>query len=203
LNREVENTDWVIYSRIILVAAIAFIILPFVTSFNELLTKIVESLRLVSLIQGLTAPFLVKIIIVLLRTVGIPAAGRGSYLYITRGLIPTSVYISWNCMGWQSFILLAFTMMTGLQGPYNLRSKLITLLLGVEGTFIINLIRILIPILLAHYVGYLPAILFHDYFGTVITLIWFGGFWYLSSGSLLVGSHTRCASKMGRIMETG
>jgi exosortase/archaeosortase family protein len=106
-------------------------------------------------------------------------------------------------MGWQSFILLAFTMMTGLQGPYMLRSKLITLLLGLEGTFIINLIRILIPILLAHYVGYLPAILFHDYFGTVITLIWLGGFWYLSSGSLLIRSRARSVSKMGRIMETG
>lgn len=202
MNREIENTDMVIYSRIILVAAVAFITLPFVTSFNELLTKVVESLHLVSLIQGLTAPFLVKIIVVLLRALGIPAAGTGSYLFITKGLIPTSVYISWNCMGWQSFILLAFTMMTGLQGPYTSRSKLITLLIGVEGTFIINLIRILIPVLLIQYVGYLPAILFHDYFGTVMTLIWLGGFWYLSIGSFLIRSHKRRVS-MGEVIETG
>jgi len=188
MSGEAQGPEGVIYCRIILAAAVAFIVLPFVTSFNELLTKVVESLHLVSFIQGLAAPFLVKVLVVVLRALGIPAAGSGSYLYLTGGLIPTRIYISWNCIGWQSFILLAFTLVTGLQGPYTLRSKLITLLLGLEGTFLINLLRILIPSLLAFYVGFIPAILFHDYLGTVITLIWLSGFWYVSFGSLLAKS---------------
>ena len=174
------------YRSLIVVAAFAFMVLPFITSFNELLTKLVERLELVAFIQSLAAPFIVRVVAVILRALGVPAASGGSYLYLTGGWMPLRIYISWNCIGWQSFVLLAFTFVTGLQGPYTRRSKLITVLLGVEGTFLVNVLRILVPCLLAYYFGYVPAIVFHDYIGTVLTLIWLGALWYLSFGNLLV-----------------
>jgi exosortase/archaeosortase family protein len=100
--------------------------------------------------------------------------------------MPVKIYINWNCIGWQSFILLALTIVTGLQGPYTRRSKLITILIGLEGTFLVNIVRILIPTLLAYYMGYIPAIIFHDYMGTLLTLLWIGGFWSYSFRNILV-----------------
>ena len=174
------------YRSLIVVAAFAFMVLPFITTFNELLTKLVERLQLVAFIQSLAAPFLVRVVAVILRALGVPAAGGGSYLYLTGGWMPLRIYISWNCIGWQSFVLLAFTFVTGLQGPYTRRSKLITVLLGVEGTFLVNVLKILVPCLLAYFFGYVSAIVFHDYIGTVLTLIWLGALWHLSLEYLLV-----------------
>ena len=175
-----------VYKKILMVAAVTFVILPFVTTFNEFLTKVVESLNFVSMIQGYVAPFIVRIVAAILLAIRIPAAIDGSDLYLTGSWLPLRIYINWNCVGWQSFILLAFTFVTGLQGPYKLRSKLMTVLIGLEGTFLINIIRILIPTLLAYRFGYLPAIIFHDYLGTLFTLLWMGVFWNYAFGNILI-----------------
>lgn len=175
-----------IYQKLILYAAIAFIVLPFITSFNEVLTKVVESLHFVNAMQGVAAPFIVKVLVVLLRALGVPASVDGSFLYLTGGWMPLKVYINWNCIGWQSFILLALTIITGLQGSYTRRSKLVTILIGVEGTFLINMVRILIPTLIAYKVDYIPAIIFHDYIGTLLTLLWMGAFWSYAFDGILV-----------------
>jgi len=175
-----------IYQKLILYAAIAFIVLPFITSFNEVLTKVVESLHFVNAMQGVAAPFIVKVLVVLLRALGVPASVDGSFLYLTGKWMPLKVYINWNCIGWQSFILLALTIITGLQGSYTRRSKLVTILIGVEGTFLINMVRILIPTLIAYKVDYIPAILFHDYIGTLLTLLWMGAFWSYAFDGILV-----------------
>ncbi|MBA7650734.1 hypothetical protein ES703_58545 [subsurface metagenome] len=157
----VQRAQGKVFQRIIVVASITFIILPFVTTFNEFLTKVVESFELVALIQGSIAPFIVRIVAVLLRTLGVPVSISGSNLFLTGAWMPLRVYINWNCIGWQSFVLLAFTFLTGLQGPYTRRSKIMTVLIGLEGTFLLNILRILIPTLLAGNSGYLQAILFH------------------------------------------
>ncbi len=179
-----------VYRKIIMVAAVTFVILPFVTTFNEFLTKVVESLNFVSVIQGYAAPFIVRIVAAILLAIKIPAAIDGSHLYLTGGWLPLRIYINWNCVGWQSFILLAFTFVTGLQGPYKLRSKIMTVLIGLEGTFLINIIRILIPTLLAFKFDFLSAIIFHDYLGTLFTLLWMGVFWNYAFGNILTKHST-------------
>ena len=175
-----------VYRVIIVAAAVAFVVLPFVTSFNELLTKIVESLRLVAVIQGVVAPFVVRVVSVVLQALGMPTSIDGSFLYLEGGWMPLGIYINWNCVGWQSFILLMFTLVTGLQGPYKRSSKLLAILIGLEGTFLINVVRIVVPAILAYYMGYIPAIVFHDYMGTVLTLLWMGIFWSYAFENILV-----------------
>ena len=185
-DRVVQRAQGKVFQRIIIVASITFVILPFVTTFNEFLTKLVESFQLVALIQGSVAPFIVRIVAVLLRALGVSVSISGSNLFLTGAWMPLRVYINWNCIGWQSFVLLAFTFLTGLQGPYTMRSKLMTVLIGLEGTFLINILRILIPTLLAGNSGYLQAILFHDYLGTLFTLLWMGVFWNYAFENLLL-----------------
>ncbi len=185
-DRFVQRAQGKVFQRIIIFASVTFVILPFVTTFNDFLTRVVESFELVSLIQGFIAPFIVRIVAVLLRTLGVPVSISGSNLFLTGGWMPLRVYINWNCIGWQSFVLLAFTFLTGLQGPYTRRSKLMTVLIGLEGTFLLNILRILIPTLLAGNSGYLQAILFHDYLGTLFTLLWMGIFWNYAFENLLL-----------------
>jgi len=185
-DRVSELLEGRIYQRLIVVAAVTFIILPFVTTFNEFLTKIVESLHFVAVIQGVAAPFMVRVVAVILQTMRIPTSIAGSFLYLGGRWMPLRIYINWNCIGWQSFVLFAFTLLTGLQGPYTKRSKFLTVLIGLEGTFLINIIRILVPTILAYHSGYIPAIVFHDYMGTLLTLLWMGFFWNYAFGSVLV-----------------
>jgi len=175
-----------VYRKLILYAAFILMVLPFMTTFNETLTKLVEGIGLVGAIQGLIAPFLVKAVASILGALGVPGSVSGSTLYLTGGWMPLEIYVSWNCIGWQSFVLLALTAVTGLQGRYTLRSKALTVLIGLEGTFIVNIVRILIPTFLAHWYGYIPALIFHDYFGTLITILWMGAYWSLSFRSILV-----------------
>ncbi len=189
-DRFVQRAQGKVFQRIIIVASVTFVILPFVTTFNDFLTRVVESFELVALIQGFIAPFIVRIVTVLLRTLGVPVSISGSNLFLTGGWMPLRVYINWNCIGWQSFVLLSFTFLTGLQGPYTRRSKLMTVLIGLEGTFLLNILRILIPTLLAGNSGYLQAILFHDYLGTLFTLLWMGIFWNYAFENLLLGRPT-------------
>lgn len=176
----------IIYQRIILIASISFIVLPFVTTFNEFLTKIVESLHFVAVIQGFIAPYIVKVVAVILHALGIPTSVNGSYLYLTNGWMPFRIYINWNCTGWQSFVLLVFTLVTGLQGSYKRQDKLLAILVGLEGTFLVNIVRILLPTLITCFAGYTQAIVFHDYMGTLLTLLWMGFFWSYAFENILV-----------------
>ncbi|MHA2024169.1 MAG: archaeosortase/exosortase family protein [Candidatus Thorarchaeota archaeon] len=180
-----ENRERV-YLYILGFAAASFMVMPFINTFNEMLTRIVEQTMIFSVIQEVMAPFIVKILVTVLRVLGIPALSGGSNLYLTNSFIPLQIYINWNCIGWQSFILLVFTLVTGLQGSYSTRSKILTIIYGLEGTFLLNIIRILIPTLLAYFWGYVPAVLFHDYMGTALTLLWLGLFWKSSFSNLLV-----------------
>lgn len=185
-DKVVETREGEVYKALIIVAAFTFAVLPFFTTFNEFLTNVVESFKLVSLIQGRVAPFTGKAVAIVLDALRVPASSDGAFLYLTDGWMPLRIYINWNCIGWQSLVLLAFTLATGLQGPFTRGSRLLTVILGLEGTFILNLVRILVPTLLAHAWGQVPAVVFHDYLGTVLTLLWMVAFWYYAFGNILV-----------------
>ena len=118
----------------------------------------------------------------LLGLFGIRAAASQTSLYLTKGASTIPIYISWNCRGWQSFILLLITLLTGLQGPHTPRSKLETVILGFLGTLLVNLWRISVVCVVAYYVGQLPAVIFHDYGGTILILLWLFAFWYFAHG---------------------
>jgi exosortase/archaeosortase family protein len=102
-------------------------------------------------------------------------------------IIPGSlkVYISWNCIGWQSLVLFAITLLTGLGGHYTRESKILCVVAGIEGTILLNLLRIASVILVAIYAGYLPAVLFHDYGGTLLVVLWLVLFWQLAFNRIL------------------
>jgi exosortase/archaeosortase family protein len=59
------------------------------------------------------------------------------------------------------------------------RGRLIVVLAGIGGVFLVNVIRILAVVLLGYYVGYPTALVFHNYGGAAMTLVWMVFFWAL------------------------
>ncbi len=171
-----------------LVLVILLMFLPFVTTFNELLTKIVEHASSYTQIQNIIVPYLVRMVAVVLSWFGVITEQSRHTITVRPDAMTaggTIVYISWNCIGWQSFLLFFLTLFTGLQGNYSIRSKIIGVVFGLLGTFWVNVFRISIIVLIAHWWGRLPAVIFHDYGSTILIILWLFVFWWVSYHHIL------------------
>ncbi len=177
-----RQSDFKNISRIlILILVFILISLPLFTTFNEILTKVAEKTGAYHFLTKNVVPFETRAVSIILRPLGIKAEPTASRLFIhhpQKGR--TEIFFSWNCLGWQSAILLILTLITGLAGNYSWNKKLETILLGISGTFLINLIRISVVVLVAYYFGQLPATIIHDYGGTLFTIFWFFFYWWFS-----------------------
>src|SRR2546430_15848023 len=76
-----------------------------------------------------------------------------------------------------SLVLIGVGMLVGLRGPMTLATRIQVIALGVLGTVLINIARITVVCALAALAGYLPAVLFHDYGGTLLLVRWVFTFW--------------------------
>ena len=182
---EVDDSRRPIIRLILIMAAVLLMILPFVTTFNEFLTRIVETTGLDALLTDWVVPLEARMLAVILGFLGINSQVSTTTIYLDKGGLFLPVYISWNCVGWQSFILFAGTLATGIQGPFTRASKIEVMVVGFLGTFFVNLFRIAAVALVAYQFGQLPAVIFHDYGGTIMILLWLFGYWWFSHGWLL------------------
>jgi len=137
--------------------------------------------KLYRLIQNMIVPTETKMVTVILRGVGIPAFPTLTSVNIGKlTTIGNNVTISWNCIGWQSFILLVITLVTGLQGSYKLYGKIQTIIIGVLGTFLLNILRVSLVVIIAYRISPVLATIFHDYFSTLFIIMWLFFFWWFS-----------------------
>jgi exosortase/archaeosortase family protein len=126
-------------------------------------------------------PAEVRVTVVMLGLFGIHAGAAGNQLVVWNSSgSPQTLFISWNCVGWQSLILLGLSLMVGLRGRMTLATRLEVIALGVLGTVLVNIARITVVCLLAALAGYTPAILFHDYGGTLLLVAWLFTFWLIA-----------------------
>ncbi len=162
--------------------------LPLFTTFNEILTKFAEKSGTYAFLTKNVVPFETRAVSLILKPFGIDAKPTLSHLFIRRpDGTQTGIFLSWNCLGWQSAVLLLLTLVTGLSGNYHPERKIETVLLGLSGTFLINLVRISTVVLVAYYFGQLPATVVHDYGGTLFTMAWFFFYWWFSYTFILEG----------------
>lgn len=161
--------------------AILLAVLPFLVSFNEILTHLVESFRLYMWVQERIVPLEVKMVGVLVKPLGI------DYLAHQNGMTVNGTYagMTWNCIGWQSLLLLLITLVVGLRGNYTFWSKVETVLIGLLGTFLVNLGRLTFIVLLLAYFRPLFAVVYHDYLAAIMTIIWLFGFWWFAYSFIL------------------
>lgn len=182
---EFEDSRRPIIRLLLIMGAILLMILPFVTTFNEFLTRIVETTGLDQLLTDWVVPVEARMLAVILGLIGIPVQVSETTIYLDKGGFFLPVYISWNCVGWQSFILYGVTLLTGIQGPFTRASKFEAMLIGFLGTFLMNLLRIASVAVVAFFFGQVPAVVYHDYGGTIIILLWLFAYWWFSHGWLL------------------
>jgi exosortase/archaeosortase family protein len=167
-------------------AALIFLVLPFVTTFNELLTALVMRIKLYVLIENFVVPLETRVVAGLANSLfGVKAYVVNKSILLQYGDRDLTAYISWNCIGWQSLILFALTTLTGLRGDFTMWSKVKAVLIGGQGTILLNIGRVLLILLVAMFWGYLPSLIIHDYMGTLMLLLWLVGFWHFSYNYVL------------------
>lgn len=173
------------HQLLIAVAAMVLVLLPFLTTVSDLIDSYVTQFPSYVFLQDSVAPIEGKLVAVMLRYVfGITTYVSGPSLVVV-GNPSLKVYISWICIGWQTVALLIVTLIAGLRGPYTLGSKMLCLVAAIEGTYVISLFRMVSVILVDMYVGQLPAVIYHDYGGTIIIITWLVLFWYFAFAYLL------------------
>ena len=152
-------------------------VLPFVATFDDLLTSWALALGANNPLQGIV-PVEVRMVVGLLGAVGIHAAASGSHIVIwdAAGSMHT-LFISWNCIGWQSLILLGVSFLSGLRGQQSIEARVQVMLIGIAGTMLLNLMRVAAVAAIAATAGQTPAVLFHDYGGTILVVCWLFAFW--------------------------
>lgn len=161
-------------------------LLPFVTTFDDLLTTWALQLGANNPLQGIV-PVEARMVVGMLGAVGIHAAASGSHIVIwdAAGSMHT-LFISWNCIGWQSLILLGISFLSGLRGQQALEARVQVVLIGIAGTMLLNLMRVAVVAAIAATIGQTPAMLFHDYGGTLLVIGWLFAFWIFVQRWILV-----------------
>jgi exosortase/archaeosortase family protein len=162
---------------LIAIACALLMVLPLVTTFDEMLTAWAMLLGANNPLQAIV-PAEARMVVSLLSIVGVHAAASGSHLVVWDGAGSMHVmFISWNCIGWQSLVLFGVSLISGLRGGHSLEARLQVVCIGVAGTMLLNLLRVAAVAWLAAGVGVAPAILFHDYGGTILFIAYLFAFW--------------------------
>jgi len=172
------------FSHLLAGLAVLLAVLPAVVTFSAVLTALFNKFAWYVWLQATVVPFEARLVAVLLKLVKISAEitpGQNFALILNKpGGIFIPVELQWNCLGWQSLILLALTLITGLKGKWKLVSKVEVLILGIAGTFLVNLLRMALVTSLAYYVNGGAAMIIHDYFAALIAILWLIFFWWFS-----------------------
>ncbi len=156
-------------------------VLPFLVTFNEALTHLVERIGIYMWVQERVVPLEVKMVGALVRPLGV------GYIAHQEGLTVNGIYarVTWNCIGWQSLLLFAISLMVGLRGGYTLWSKIEAILIGLLGTFLVNLGRMAVIVVILSVSRPLFAVVFHDYLAAIVTILWLFAFWWFSYAYIL------------------
>ena len=148
------------FSTLFLITVVFLMTLPFFITSQDLVTRILELSGLAGLIQHYIIPIEVKFVVAILQILGLPATGDLKTIVLPGGVSGGyRAQIIWSCIGWQSAVLLAVTLLTGLRKKYTLGSRLETVIIGLMGTFWVNIFRIVIIYILGYHFGQLIAVL--------------------------------------------
>jgi exosortase/archaeosortase family protein len=176
-----------VFAMLLALTAVLLVVLPFVSTFDDLLTQIGMRVGIAAPLQVIV-PLEVRVTVGVLSLFGIHAGAAGNQLVVWNSSgAPQTLFISWNCVGWQSLILLGLSLVVGLRGQMTLATRIEVIVFGVVGTILVNVARITVVCLLAALAGYLPAVLFHDYGGTLLLVGWLFTFWVIAYRWLVPG----------------
>jgi exosortase/archaeosortase family protein len=172
------------FKMVLAATAVLLAVLPLIVTFSSVLTGLFDRMGWYVWLQDIVVPFESRLVAVIVKLVGITAkitSGQNFSMVLMKGgdrMIP--IRLEWNCLGWQSMILLAVTFVTGLRGYFTRLSKLETIVVGILGTFLTNLFRMAFIVTLSYYWNAAAAMIIHDYFASLVAIIWMLFFWWFS-----------------------
>jgi exosortase/archaeosortase family protein len=167
-------------------ACALLMLLPLVTTFDDFLTAWALQLGVNNPLQAVV-PVEARMVVSVLGLIAVRAAAAGSDIVVWDGVGSMhTLFISWNCIGWQSLLLLGMSFFSGLRGLQPIASRLQVIVIGVCGTMLLNLARVAIVAALEATWGHVPALMFHDYGGTVLVIGWLFVFWFVVQRWILV-----------------
>lgn len=183
-----------VYLGLIAATCTMLLVLPLVTTFDELLTAITMKSGLLNPLLSLAVPE-ARAVVALLGVVGVRAQAAGGELYVWDWSGQRqAVLISTACVGWQSLVLLAISSLVGLRGRFAKEAKLQVVAIGVLGTILVNLLRMTVVSIVAADFGFWPAVMVHDYGGTLVVIVWLFVFWALAHRWILREEPSRLAA---------
>ena len=172
--------------KILILLVLVLTILPFWTAFQDLLTQLIMRIEVYKSLQNVIVPYELKVIGTILSIAGLSVRVGNAYIEWTKaGGGNEVIYLAWNCIGWQTLVLFVITLITGLSGNHTLVSKGETLVIGFLGTYLINITRLILVVIVYFAVGRPFGIVFHDYFSNLLTLGWLFFFWWFSYSFIL------------------
>ncbi|TME07564.1 MAG: exosortase/archaeosortase family protein [Chloroflexi bacterium] len=176
-----------VYRALVAATALMLIALPVVTTVDDLLNSIGANFGLDAAVQFVARPE-AHAVVGILGLMGVRAMVAGPQILIWDGHGHAQyLLISATCIGWQSLLLLALSLVVGLRGPYSFEARSQVVLLGVLGTVLVNVVRMSAVALVAAWGGFVPAVIFHDYGGTALIVLWLFAFWFAANRWILAG----------------
>lgn len=180
------RADRSVYLVLVAATCAMLLVLPFVTTFDDFLTSTTRQFGLINPILSLATPE-ARAVVAILGLVGVHAQAAGPELYIWDGSGQRqALLISTTCIGWQSLILLGLSFLVGLRGRFDNEARAQAIVIGVLGTILVNLVRMTLVALVAVKFGFWPAVLFHDYGGTMLIVVWLFSYWVFIKRWILV-----------------
>lgn len=168
------------FSTVFLVLVVLLMAMPFITTINDIMARFAIQFQWYKAIENAIIPIEVRFVAAVLRIFNIEIIASTNAISVMKNGSWQRILVSWNCVGWQSLIILLITFLTGLQGQYKIITKLQTAAIGILGIFLINVLRIDLVVILFKLFGYFPAVIFHDYFANIMVVSWVFFFWWFS-----------------------
>lgn len=169
--------------------AIILALLPLFAALNSFLTEGLNRAGWWRPIQNFIVPWQARMVAAAISPFGIDSrvtpGSRLAAFYMIKDGASIPVDLSWNCLGWQSALLLVVSLFAGLRGTFSNFSRVKCIALGLLGTLLINIFRMSFIAIGIYYVNALAAQIIHDYFAALLTLIWLIFFWWFSYSFIL------------------
>lgn len=169
--------------------SILMMLLPVFAALNSILTNWLNHSGWWRPIQNFIVPTQARMVAAAIFPFGIESRVTPGSLYSTFYMVKDGaaipVYLSWNCLGWQSALLLLVSLFAGLRESFTNFSRIKCILLGLTGTLLMNIFRMSFIAIGIYYVNALAAQIVHDYLAAFLTLIWLFVFWWFAYSFVL------------------
>src|SRR3990167_2585174 len=90
------------FSKVVILAALLLMTLPFVSSFNSFLTELFLKWEAYRILENWVVPYEAKLLAGILNVLGLGTKAVDRGVWVEGAFLE----IQWNCLGWQSAVLL-------------------------------------------------------------------------------------------------